>query len=142
GTGRRALYTSAERLTTNIIEGIKNRTIEDLKSTYAKLDLLIIDVIQFIAGKERTQDLVFAIFNDLHGKNKQVVLSSDRPPKAIPALEERLRSRFEGGMIADIGAPDLETRLAILKIKSNDKSCSLDDNVLVYIATNIQKNVR
>ncbi len=138
----KVLYIPAEKLTADLIESIRNRTIEDLKSGYAKLDLLIIDDVQFIAGKERTQEMVFSIFNELHGKNKQVVLSSDRPPKAIPALEERLRSRFEGGMIADIGAPDLETRLAILKVKSSDKNCALDDNTLVYIATNIQKNVR
>ncbi len=138
----KVLYIPAEKLTADLIESIRNRTIEELKNTYSKLDLLIIDDIQFIAGKEKTQDIVFSIFNELHGKNKQVVLSSDRPPKAIPALEERLRSRFEGGMIADIGSPDLETRLAILKLKGAEKNCNLDDNTLVYIATNIQKNVR
>ena len=136
------LYIPAEKMTADLIESIRNRTTESLKSSYSKLDLLIIDDIQFIAGKERTQDLVFSIFNELHGKNKQVILSSDRPPKAIPALEERLRSRFEGGMLADIGAPDFETRLAILKLKSSEKNCTLDDDTLVYIATNIQKNVR
>ena len=103
---------------------------------------MIIDDVQFIAGKERTQEIVFSIFNELHGKNKQIILSSDRPPKAIPALEERLRSRFEGGMIADIGTPDFETRLAILKIKSIERTYHLEDDVLSYIATNIQKNVR
>jgi len=136
------LYVSAERLTADLIESIRNRTIEDLKSQYSKLDLLIIDDVQFIAGKEKTQDIVFSIFNELHGKNKQVVLSSDRPPKAIPALEERLRSRFEGGMIADIGIPDFETRLAILKLKATEKKHDLDGDTLSYIATNIQKNVR
>jgi chromosomal replication initiator protein len=138
----KVLYISAERLTNDLVEGIRNRTIEDLKSQYAKLDLLIIDDVQFIAGKEKTQEVVFSIFNDLHGKNKQVVLSSDRPPKAIPALEERLRSRFEGGMIADIGIPDFETRLAILKLKILEKDQELDDEIVSYIATNIQKNVR
>lgn len=138
----RVLYIPAEKLTANLIESIQNRTIEDLKGQYNKLDLLIIDDVQFIAGKERTQEIVFSIFNELHGKNKQVILSSDRPPKAIPALEERLRSRFEGGMIADIGTPDFETRLAILKIKSLEKNYHLEDDVLSYIATNIQKNVR
>jgi chromosomal replication initiator protein len=106
------------------------------------MDLLIIDDIQFIAGKEKTQDIVFSIFNELHGKNKQVILSSDRPPKAIPALEERLRSRFEGGMIADINIPDFETRLAILKLKIMEKNHNIDNEILSYIATNIQKNVR
>jgi len=138
----RVLYISAEKLTADLVEGIRNRTIEDLKSGYAKLDLLIIDDVQFIAGKEKTQDVVFSIFNELHGKNKQVILSSDRPPKAIPALEERLKSRFEGGMIADIGIPDFETRLAILKVKSIEKGQELGDETLTYIATNIQKNVR
>ena len=138
----KVLYIPAEKLTADLISSIQNRTIEDLKSQYTKLDLMIIDDVQFIAGKERTQEIVFSIFNELHGKNKQIILSSDRPPKAIPALEERLRSRFEGGMIADIGTPDFETRLAILKIKSIERTYHLEDDVLSYIATNIQKNVR
>ncbi|MBI2065301.1 MAG: chromosomal replication initiator protein DnaA [Candidatus Yanofskybacteria bacterium] len=136
------LYIPAEKLTADLITAIQNRTIEDLKNQYYKLDLMIIDDVQFIAGKERTQDIFFSIFNELHGKNKQIILSSDRPPKAIPALEERLRSRFEGGMMADIGTPDFETRLAILKIKSIERGYALEDTVLSYIATNIQKNVR
>lgn len=139
---KKILYIPAEKLTADLIESIKIGKIEELKASYALLDLLIIDDIQFIAGKEKTQEVVFSIFNELHGKNKQVVLSSDRPPKAIPAIEDRLRSRFEGGMIADIGAPDLETRLAILKLKSSDKGFQADDDVFSYIATNIQKNVR
>ena len=138
----KVLYIPAEKLTSDLVEGIRNRTIEDLKAQYTKLDLLIIDDVQFIAGKEKTQDVIFSIFNELHGKNKQVILSSDRPPKAIPALEERLQSRFEGGMIADIGIPDFETRLAILKLKVIEKQYTLDDEILSYIATNIQKNVR
>src|SRR3989338_7268030 len=141
-TNSHVLYIPAEKLTANIVEAIRNRTIEELKNHYAKLDLLIIDDVQFIAGKEKTQDIVFSIFNELHGKNKQVVLSSDRPPKAIPALEERLRSRFEGGMIADIGTPDFETRLAILKLKMMEKNQDLDNDITSYIATHIQKNVR
>jgi len=138
----RVLYVSAEKLTADLLESIRNRTIEDLKNQYSKLDLLIIDDIQFTAGKEKTQEIIFSIFNELHGKNKQVVLSSDRPPKAIPALEERLRSRFEGGMIADIGIPEFETRLAILKLKAIEKNHEIADDILSYIATNIQKNVR
>lgn len=136
------LYISAERFTASITEAILNRTIEDLKSKYSQLDLLMVDDIQFIAGKERTQDIFFSTFNELYSKNKQIILSSDRPPQAIPALEERLKSRFEGGMIADIGVPDLETRLAILKQKSQDKNYDFGDEILVYIATHIQKNVR
>ncbi|OGN03912.1 MAG: hypothetical protein A2831_02385 [Candidatus Yanofskybacteria bacterium RIFCSPHIGHO2_01_FULL_44_17] len=139
---KKVLYMSSERLTAEIIESIKNKTIEEMKQKYAKLDLLIIDDIQFIAGKERTQDIFFGTFNELYGKNKQIILSSDRPPSAIPALEERLRSRFEGGMIADIGIPDYETRLAILNTKCKEKSFEVDPNSLAYIASNIQKNIR
>lgn len=139
---KRVLYIPAEKLTANIVEGIRNKNIEELKNNYAKLDLLIIDDIQFIAGKEKTQDIVFSIFNELHAKNKQVVLTSDRLPKAIPALEERLSSRFEGGMIADVGLPEFETRLAILKSKCAEKGYTVTDEILGYIATNIQKNVR
>lgn len=139
---KRVLYISAERLTADIIEAVLNKTIEDLKNRYTKLDLLMIDDIQFIAGKVKTQDIVFSTFNELYGQNKQILLSSDRPPQAIPALEERLRSRFQGGMVADVEAPDFETRLAILKLKASEKNTSLDEDVLVYIATHIQKNVR
>jgi len=139
---KKVLYLPSERITAEIIESIKNKNVEELKSRYAKLDILIVDDIQFIAGKEKTQDIIFSTFNELYGKNKQIIFSSDRPPKAIPALEERLRSRFEGGMIADIGVPDFETRLAILKMKTKQKNYDLDENVLGYIATNIQKNIR
>jgi len=141
---KKILYIPAEKFTANIVEAIRNRdmNIEDLKNNYSQLDILIIDDIQYIAGKEKTQDIVFSTFNELHGKNKQIVLSSDRPPKAIPALEERLRSRFEGGVIADIGLPDFETRLAILKTKSVERKFEPNDEILSYIATHIQKNVR
>jgi chromosomal replication initiator protein len=139
---KKVLYISSERLTSEIIESLKNKTTEELKQRYARLDLLIIDDIQFIAGKERTQDIFFSTFNELYGKNKQIILSSDRPPSAIPALEERLRSRIEGGMIAEIGIPDFETRLAILKIKCKEKNFEVDNESLAYIATNIQKNIR
>jgi len=138
----RVLYTSAERLTVAIVEAIKNRVIEDVKSAYSRLDLLIIDDIQFIAGKDKTQEIVFTIFNELHNQNKQVVVTSDRPPKAIPTLEERMQSRLEGGMLVDVGAPDLETRVAILKTKASERGCQLDADVFLYIATHIQKNIR
>jgi chromosomal replication initiator protein len=136
------LYISAEKLTTAIIESIKIRTIDELKNMYSKLDLLVIDDIQFIAGKEKTQEIFFFIFNELHSKNKQVILTSDRLPKAIPTLEDRLSSRLQGGMVADVGMPDLETRLAILKVKSAEKNYLVADDILSYIATNMQKNVR
>ncbi|MEK7506890.1 MAG: chromosomal replication initiator protein DnaA [Patescibacteria group bacterium] len=142
GMDKKLHYISSERLTSDIVESLKNKTIEEMKQRYAKLDLLIVDDIQFIAGKERTQDIFFSTFNELYGKNKQIVLSSDRPPSAIPALEARLRSRFEGGMIADIGVPDYETRLAILKTKAREKGFEIDDESLGYISSNIQKNIR
>ena len=139
---KRVYYIPAERFTAEIVEAIRNKTIEELKTQYVKLDLLMIDDVQFIAGKDRTQDIFFSTFNELYGKNKQIVLSSDRPPQTIPALEERLRSRFQGGMVADIGIPDFETRLAILKLKTTERNYDLNLEVLTYIATHIQKNVR
>lgn len=138
----RILYLPAERLTVTIVDAIQNQTIEGLKKLYSDLDLLIIDDVQFIAGKTKTQEVFFAIFNELFNRNKQVVLTSDRPPKAIATLEERLQSRFEGGIVTDIGAPDFETRLAILKRKVIDRNIDFDDEILSYVATNIQKNVR
>ncbi len=139
---RKIYYIPAERFTAEIVEPIRNKTIEELKTQYTKLDLLLIDDVQFIAGKEKTQDIFFSTFNELYGKNKQIVLSSDRPPQTIPALEERLRSRFQGGMVADIGIPDFETRLAILNLKAAERNYDLNLEVLTYIATHIQKNVR
>ena len=102
----------------------------------------MIDDVQFIAGKEKTQDIFFSTFNELYSRNKQIVLSSDRPPQTIPALEERLRSRFQGGMVADVGLPDFETRLAILNLKAPERNYALILEGLIYIATHIQKNVR
>lgn len=139
---KKIYYIPAERFTAEIVEAIRNKNIEDLKNQYAKLDLLMIDDVQFIAGKEKTQDIFFSTFNELYGRNKQIILSSDRPPQTIPALEERLRSRFQGGMVADVGLPDFETRLAILKLKAAERNYDLNLEVLTYIATHIQKNVR
>ncbi len=139
---KKILYMPTEKMISELIEGIKNKTIEEVKMKYAQKDVLIVDDIQFLAAKETTQDIFFATFNNLYNRNKQIILSSDRPPKALSAVEERLKSRFEGGMIADISTPDYETRLAILKTKMKNKPVSLPDNVLEYIATNIQKNIR
>ena len=139
---RKIYYIPAEKFTAEIVEAIRNKTIEELKSQYAKLDLLMVDDIQFIAGKEKTQDIFFSTFNELYSKNKQIILSSDRPPQTIPALEERLRSRFQGGMVADVGLPDFETRLAILKLKASERNYELNLETFTYIATHIQKNVR
>jgi len=142
GKDKKVLYIPTERFTADMIDAIRNRSVEELKNWYSKLDLLIIDDVQFIAGREKTQEIVFSVFNELYGKNKQIVFSSDRPPKAIPTLEDRLRSRFEGGMIADIGLPDYETRLAILNNKCAEKGFNLEADVLAHIATHMQKNVR
>jgi len=135
-------YTSSEKFTSGIVNSIRNRDVEKFKSLYKDIDVLIIDDIQFLSGKEKTQEEFFHIFNNLYEKNKQIIISSDRPPKAISALEERLRSRFEGGMIADISLPDFETRLAILKAKEQEKKLSFPGDVLEYIASNIQINIR
>ncbi|MCX6765396.1 MAG: chromosomal replication initiator protein DnaA [Candidatus Moranbacteria bacterium] len=135
-------YITSERFANELIESIKNQSIAQFKADYQKIDLLIIDDIQFLSGKEKTQNEFFHIFNVLYQINKQIVISSDRPPKAIPTIEERLRSRFEGGMIADIGKPDLETRMAILKAKSAERDIYLDDETIRFVAENIKSNIR
>ena len=139
---KRLRYMSSERFTTEVVAAIRNRNIDSFRSLYRELDVLIIEDIQFLAGKEKTQEELFHTFNALYEKGKQVIFSSDRPPKAIPALEERLRSRFEGGMIADISTPDYETRLAILKAKAQESNIEIDDAVAEYIASHIQRNIR
>lgn len=139
---KRVVYLTSEKFTNEFISSIQNKGMEEFKNKYRNKDILIIDDIQFIAGKEQTQEEFFHTFNALHEENKQIILSSDRPPKAIPTLEERLRSRFEGGMLVDIGYPDYETRVAILKSKIKDKNVSLQKEVVEYIANNIQKNIR
>lgn len=136
------IYISSEGFTTELVNSIKNQTIDKFKNKYQQADLLIIDDIQFISGKEKTQDIFFHIFNSLYQLNKQIVISSDRPPSNIQILEDRLRSRFEGGMITDIGNPDLETRLAILQTKLNEKKFFLSDEILRFIAENIKNNIR
>ena len=141
-SGKKIKYIPAERFISGVITSIRNHEMEAFKSQYRQVDVLIIDDIQFLAGKEKTQEEFFHTFNALYEKNKQIIVSSDRPPKTIPALAERLRSRFEGGMIADIGAPDFETRVAILKAKSREGRTDLPDEILHYIANNIQKNIR
>jgi chromosomal replication initiator protein len=139
---KKVKYASSEKFTNELIEAISGKNTRVFKDIYRKIDILIIDDIQFIAGKDKTQEEFFHTFNTLYENNKQIVLSSDRPPKAIPALEERLRSRFEGGMIADVGAPDYETRLAILKAKARERNFEIPDESLNYIALHIQKNIR
>lgn len=139
---KRVKYTTSERFSSELIYSLREGKIDKFKEEYRKIDVLIIDDVQFLTGKEKTQEEFFHIFNALHQKNKQVILSSDRPPKAIATLEERLRSRFEGGMTADISYPDFETRLVIIKTKADEKKYCLPEDVLEYIAVNIKKNIR
>lgn len=139
---KKIFYTNSERLVNKIVDAIKNRTIGDLKNELSKIDVLIMDDVQFLAGKEKTQEEFFHVFNTLYQNQKQIILSSDRPPNAIPAIEERLRSRFEGGMLADISTPTIETKIAILKSKCENKDFPLSDDVLQYIASHVQRNIR
>lgn len=135
-------YITSERFTSELVESIRNQKIDIFKEYYQQIDLLIIDDVQFLSGREKTQNEFFHIFNALYQINKQVVISSDRPPKSIPTLEDRLRSRFEGGMIVDISQPNLETRIAILKKKIDEKSIFLEDDALQFIAEHITQNIR
>ena len=135
-------YISSEKFISGMVNSIREHNIENFKNDFKKTDLLIIDDIQFLAGKEKTQEEFFHIFNTLYQNNKQIIISSDRIPKAIPSIESRLRSRFEGGMIVDVGTPDTETRIAILKVKTKERNVNLSDKVLGYIAENIQNNIR
>lgn len=139
---KKVKYISSEKFVSSIISGIRNHNIDIFKASLSSIDVLIIDDIQFLAGKDKTQEEFFHTFNSLYEKNKQIILSSDRPPNAIPELEERLRSRFEGGMIVDVSLPDYETRLAILKTKLQEKNLKLPEDVLEYIASNVKKNIR
>ena len=136
------LYVTCEKFTNDYVQSVKSGQAKDFKQKYRNVDLLLIDDIQFMAGKDGTQEEFFHTFNELHQTNKQIVISSDRPPKAIPALEKRLLSRFEWGMTADIGAPDYETRIAILQAKCQEKDYPLTAEVIEYLAENIQTNVR
>jgi len=135
-------YASSEKFTDELVKAIGKQTMDSFKTSFRNVDLLLIDDVQFVAGKDKTQEELFHTFNNLYEKNRQIVFTSDRPPKAIPSIEERLRSRFEGGMIADIGYPDFETRLAILQAKSREVGMALDEKVLRYIAEVIPKNIR
>ncbi len=140
--GKRILYIPCQKFITEIIAAIRSNKMDDFRYQYKDIDVLIIDDIQFLSGKEKTQEEFFHTFNELYEQNKQIILSSDRHPKSISSLTDRLRSRFEGGMIADIGLPDTETRAAILKTKAQEKNFLLSDDICYYIAENIQRSIR
>jgi len=139
---KRVIYASCEKFTNEFINAIRNNRPEQFKHKYRNIDALLIDDIQFLTGKEGTKEEFFHTFNALYEKHKQIVISSDRPPKAIPALEDRLKSRFEWGMIVDIGQPDFEMRKAILQAKAAEKNYKFPDEIINYIAEKIQQNVR
>ncbi len=140
--GLRVLYCSSEQFTNDLISGIRSQSTEEFRNKYRQVDLLLIDDIQFIGGKESTQEEFFHTFNHLHAANRQVVISSDRPPKEIATLEARLRSRFEGGLQADISVPDLETRVAILQSKASAMGIRINQEVLMLVAERVDNNIR
>lgn len=141
-TNLRIAYVTTEQFTNEVINSIRYDKMIDLRRRYRNVDMLLIDDIQFLAGKERTQEEFFHTFNTLYEDRKQIVLSSDRFPKEMPSMEERLRSRFEWGLIADLQPPDLETRIAILRKKSEDEGIAIGDEVIQLVAENLKSNIR
>lgn len=136
------LYVSTETFMNEVIEAIGKGTLEEFRERYRQVDVLLIDDIQFLVEAESTQEEFFHTFNVLHDAHKQIVISSDKPPKQLTTLEERLKSRFEWGLIADIKSPNLETRVAILKKKEELENLDLSDNILIYIAGKLKSNIR
>ena len=142
GKAERVIYVSSEKFTVEFVEAIQSDRISEFSGFYRSMDLLIVDDIQFFSGKEKTQDNFFHTFNELHQIGKQLVLSSDRPPKELKGLDDRLLSRFQWGLTADIQPPDLETRIAILRKKSEDDRIELPQDVVEFLAANVTTNVR
>ncbi|HEY2981786.1 MAG TPA: chromosomal replication initiator protein DnaA [Anaerolineales bacterium] len=140
--GLNVLYVSSEEFTNDMISAIRTHTTQAFREKYRSADVLLVDDIQFIAGKESTQEEFFHTFNTLHGQDKQIIVSSDRPPKSLVTLEERLRSRFEWGLAADIQPPDLETRLAILRSKAERTGRQISDEILDTVARRVESNIR
>jgi chromosomal replication initiator protein len=140
--GLTVLYVSSEEFTNDMISAIRTHTTQAFREKYRSADVMLVDDIQFIAGKESTQEEFFHTFNTLHGQDKQIIVSSDRPPKSLVTLEERLRSRFEWGLTADIQAPDFETRLAILRSKAERTGRHISDEILESVAKQVQSNIR
>jgi chromosomal replication initiator protein len=138
----KALYVSAEQFTNEFISALQNKSTADFRNRYRQVDMLLIDDIQFLAGKEQTEESFFHTFNELHNANHQIVLASDRPPKSLPDMGDRLCSRFEWGLVADIQPPDFDTRLAILKAKAGQEGVEVALEVLEFIAQRIQQNIR
>ncbi len=139
---QKVLFTKAEFMTTELIEAIRNGSTAEFRAKYRHVDVLLIDDIQFISGKQSTQEEFFHTFDELHQAGKQIVLTSDRPPREIATLEERLRTRFEMGLMADIQPPDFETRIAIIKGKAQLLNMTISDDIVNYLATHLKKNVR
>jgi chromosomal replication initiator protein len=138
----KVMYISSEKFTNEFINAIRDNSPESFRNKYRNIDVLLIDDIQFLAGKDGTQEEFFHTFNALHEERKQIIISSDRPPKEIPTLEERLRSRFEWGLMTDIQAPDLETRIAILRKKARAENLEIPNEAMVYIASQVDTNIR
>ncbi len=138
----KVLYTTSEKFTNNYIQAVRTGKAREFKNLYRNVDLLLVDDVQFMGGKDGTQEEFFHTFNELQQNDRQIVITSDRPPKSMPAIEKRLISRFEAGMVADIGKPDIETKIAILERKANEKEYILDKEIITYIAEHAQNNIR